>query len=252
MLPTIALYDSGVGGLHLLKALINTYQARYIYYADTANMPYGTKSPQEIQQLAANTFTQLLEYNPDCLIIACHTISSNVSREFLTSLVSCPIITMVQLVTIPAREATKNGRIGILGTPATIDSQAHQKSLLSLNSTLSCFSQPCFELASVIENNPKDPKLPLMIRNYLAPLKENDIDTLILACTHYEAVRSLITQEMGNGVTIIGASEYIAAQVKIYLPVVEPCFNTKQIFEYIVSGDQDAFQVTTKIIFGQR
>jgi glutamate racemase len=248
--PTYALLDSGIGGLHLLKELWRQVPGRYFYLADTAHMPYGNKNSATIQKLAKAATTYLQELKPERIIVACHTISS-VALPHLAQM-ETPLVGIVDVVAEAACASTVNGRVGILATAATINSHAHKRALLARNPYLACYEQACPLLASMIEKDPRNPRLPALITSYLIPLLRHKIDTIILGCTHYEAVRSVIAEILGPNTMLIGASEHIVSQVirehqeehhgPVSLPPVTP--------RLLVTGDYEAFVASAGTILG--
>ncbi len=204
----IGIFDSGIGGLSVVNKLINTYNAHIVYVADTANMPYGDKSPQEVTQLSESITQFLIKQDVDYIIIACHTISAIAGPYLAAKYKSIHFITMLEAVIPAALDATKNNRIGIMATPATIKHQLHKHALQYLNHQVTIIEQACPTLAPTIEHHLTNTSLvKKRIIKYVTPLIAQDIDTLILGCTHYDVIKKEIHQLVGFNINLICADE---------------------------------------------
>ena len=210
----IAVFDSGVGGLTVLKHLKEMMpKENYIFLADTLNMPYGDKNKEEIQELCLHNYEFLKEFNIKAVVIACNTADS-LAGDYLKTISDKKVFGVIKPAALEAFKKTKNKRIGILATPATINSLAYQKELLELDAGLKVFNMPCFGLASLIENHhyqEKDPEVEKALDKYLEPLIKEDIDTLILGCTHYPLLIDAIKKR--HDITIINSSMIEAENV---------------------------------------
>jgi glutamate racemase len=191
----IGVLDSGRGGLTVLKSLIDAIPAEYYYLADIKNLPYGAKSPEKLLELTINNINFLRTYNIQIIIIACHTLSATVLLKLKKYFSDLIFIDVLQPTVEAALSITKNKKIGIMATMATIKSHAHKKALLQKDNTLTVTEQECPTLASMIE------ELPLNHSNIIACIEEYSkifnhakIDTLILGCTHYGLIKDLISQ----------------------------------------------------------
>lgn len=200
----IGIFDSGIGGLSAANQLINTNNAHIVYVADTANMPYGNKSPEEIVRLSDTIIQFLLAQEVDYIIIACHTISVIAGPHLKIKYPTTSFITMPDVVVPAALAATHNNRIGIMATAATIQSQVYKKALQHGNSSATVIEQACPTLASIIEHEFENKQLITeRIFNYVAPLITQNIDTLILGCTHYDLIQQEIQDFVGSTIQII-------------------------------------------------
>ncbi len=213
LIPRIAVFDSGVGGLLILKPLLLSYSAHYIYLADATNMPYGNKSPQEITALTLRAITFLESYKPDLIIIACFTATA-IALADLQKKISTPLLGMIELVAPYAVKATRNNQIGVLSTRATANSYKITQAIQALNPTLTTIEQACPLLASAIENRHSLNKILQLIKKYIAPLQEAKVDTILLGCTHYEALREVISGCLNKQITLIGAADTIEQTVR--------------------------------------
>jgi glutamate racemase len=210
----IGLFDSGVGGLtvlkHLRRALPNE---RFIYLGDTARTPYGSKSSQTIRNYTQQCAQFLFEKEVKLLVIACNTASSALDQELLSEL-RMPVVGMIKPAAAEALKITKTFEIGVLGTRATISSTAYETEVRLLNPKAQVTALACPLFVPLVEENILDGKLvELAVEHYLKPIKSSDIDSLILGCTHYPLLRSAITSYLGSSLHIIDSGEAAAKEV---------------------------------------
>lgn len=207
----IGLFDSGLGGLTILRALqAKLPTASFTYLGDTARMPYGEKTPDTLLQFAESNLQFLLRHSIDMLVIACCTASAWTLHP-LRSRHPLPMIGTIETESLAASKATRCGRIGILATRATIASKSYEKHLKNYAPHVECFSIAAPLLVPLIEEGlHQHPATKLLLKDYLAPFKEARIDTLLLGCTHYPLLLSWIAEEMGEEVTIIDPAESCA------------------------------------------
>ncbi|MGZ5279028.1 MAG: glutamate racemase [Pseudobdellovibrionaceae bacterium] len=180
----IGVFDSGVGGLTVLKELAAHFpNEEFLYLGDTARLPYGTKSPETIRQYSEQILNFLTARKVDALIIACNTASSQVpEKEWL----SLPVFNVIEPGAEFAVASSENKHIGVLGTRALVASGAYQKEILKLSPDAQVFAQSCPLFVPLAEEGwLEDPITNLIAYRYLHPLLESKIDTLILGCTHY-------------------------------------------------------------------
>ncbi len=182
----IGIFDSGVGGLTLVKHLFS-YLPGYdlLYFGDTARVPYGSKSEKTITKFALEDTEFLLSQGARIVIIGCNTVSA-VAYDVLQDNFSVPILDIIFPGVKEALRKTTNGKIGIIGTQATVNSKSHEYYLNRLEPSVKVFSNPCPLLAPLAENNNMSKYVvKSILKTYLQPLVKNNIDTLILGCTHY-------------------------------------------------------------------
>ncbi len=207
----IGIYDSGLGGLTALAELRrHRPDLDILYYADTAHLPYGTKSDDDIRRLAENAVTYLIRRGADLVLVACGTVSS-VALPYLTGRLSVPLLGVVEPATHLAAHRSRNGHICILGTTATVRSRAYTRALQTYPH-IRAESIACPLFVSLVENGITDAAHPIVratVRHYLAPLKNSQTDTLILGCTHFPHLAAGIAAYL-PGVTLIGAGEAAA------------------------------------------
>ena len=201
----IGVFDSGMGGLTTVKELNRLLpHENIIYFGDTARVPYGSRSPETILRYAKEDVAFLQKHQVKMIIAACGTVSSIVGDQ--------PFVTDVPFagVIYPAVEAacavTKTKRIGIIGTPATIKSKSYEKAILQRHPDFFVATQACPLFVPLVENgrvHRGDIVIETVAAEYLAPLKEAGVDTLILGCTHYPLLEEVISDYMGPDVTLI-------------------------------------------------
>lgn len=201
----IGVFDSGLGGLSAVRHLRDLLPGEnIIYFGDTGRVPYGTRSRDTIRRYAAEDCKLLLERDVKYIIAACGTVSS-VAPDLLAAL-PVPAIGVVEPTAKAAAAATVNGRIGILGTAATIRSASFEKALLSIDPNYRITATPCPLFVPLVENgwiDIDDPVAVPMVRRYLTAVKVAGVDTIILGCTHFPLLAPIIRREMGAGVTLI-------------------------------------------------
>lgn len=206
----IGVFDSGVGGLTCVRELIRLMPHEdIVYLGDTARVPYGTRSRETIAQYARQDIGFMKKHNVKLMLVACGTVSAVMQSEpiFEGTGISC-----YSGVIIPAADAacaaTKNGRIGVIATPATIRSGCYESEINRQRPDIKVFSNACPLLVPLAENGYTEAgcaPAEFFIAEYLAPLKEQGIDTLIMGCTHYPLFEDVIRRYMGEGVTLISS-----------------------------------------------
>ena len=206
----IGFFDSGIGGLTVLQQFVSLPIAQCIYVADTANMPYGNKSLTQIREYSEHIVRFLFEQGATTIIISCHTATALALNHLQKTFNNKNIIGVVDLVAQEAAQRTKNKRIGIIATKATIKSGAHKKSILHHNAHAAVFEQACPLLASAIElGTHTDEELDTLVLNYIQPLLNEKIDTLILGSTHYDVIKDTINRLTHTTLNLISANELI-------------------------------------------
>lgn len=215
----IGIFDSGVGGLTVVREIFKYLpECQIIYFGDTARLPYGTKGADFVKKYSLKITEWLMAKNAKIIIIACNTSSAWASDSLKKKFKHTPIFEMITPVVPEVLAITKNKKIGIIGTPGTIKSQAYQKALLKKDPSLQIFSQPCPLLVPLVEEGMVEGDIAAeIIGKYINPLKEKGIDTLILGCTHYPLLKPLIEKTIDSGIQIINPAESLAREVKKYL-----------------------------------
>ncbi|HUU49465.1 MAG TPA: glutamate racemase [Nitrospinota bacterium] len=214
----IGIFDSGVGGLTVLREIMRLLPKEdIIYIGDTARVPYGTKSAETVSRYALQNTNLLIKKNIKLLVVACNTASS-LSLPFLEERFHIPIVGVIKPGVKRAIEITKNGKIGVIGTEATIKSRAYEKMLKELVSSIQVYSKACPMFVPLVEEGWIDNDVAYIIaKKYLKELGKRGIDTLILGCTHYPLLKATIGDIMGKRVRLIDSAVETAKFVKMEL-----------------------------------
>ena len=212
----IGIFDSGIGGLTVAKSVIEMMpKENIIYFGDTAHMPYGTKSFDEIKQLVLADVNFLNTFPLKAIMIACNTADS-VGRKTVEENYDLPIYGVVEPACKKAVLTTENKKVGVIATEACINSKAYEEMINNLDPSVKVFPKACPLLASLVEEghfNKDDEVLMPVLKQYLQPLMDEGIDTLVLGCTHYPLVKDSIISIIGN-VNIISSSDAAAERLK--------------------------------------
>jgi glutamate racemase len=211
----IGVFDSGIGGLTVVKALRDLLPfEKIIYLGDTARVPYGSKSPSTVERYSVEIAEMLIERNAKAIVVACNTASS-VALPKLERSCAVAVIGVIRPGAEAAVAATRNGHIGVIGTRATIKSGAYEKTLRTLDESLKVTSQACPLLVPLIEEGwLDDPLTDRVIARYLEPLIEKGIDTLVLGCTHYPLLSVAIQRALEGEVTLVDSARNCALAVQ--------------------------------------
>lgn len=208
----IGVFDSGLGGLTAVKELMNVLPSENIvYFGDTGRVPYGNRSVETIIKYATQDANFLLENNVKAIIAACGTVSS-VATE-LEGQIPVPFTGVVVPTSKAAAKATKNLRVGVIGTTATINSHSYKKCISEINPEIEVFERDCPLFVPLVENGFTDPESDIVssvVEHYIAPLREQGVDTVILGCTHYPLLKAAIGEAFGEGVTLIDSGHATA------------------------------------------
>ena len=208
----IGVFDSGVGGLTVVRALMERLPFEEIlYFGDTARVPYGVKSVETITGYARQITDFLLHRNVKLLIIACNTMAA-VARPDVAELSPVPVLDVIDAGARAAVKVTRSKTIGVIGTPATINSNAYARAIHGYDQEIRVYSQACPLFVPLVEEGWFDhPVTRLTAREYLKPVLAEGIDTLVLGCTHYPLLKPLLQEEAGEGITLIDSAEAMAA-----------------------------------------
>lgn len=211
----IGVFDSGVGGLTVVKALRDRLPNETILYlGDTARVPYGPKSPETVQRYALELAHMLMQKDAKALVVACNTVSS-VALPLLTSKFPVPVIGVIEPGARAALQATRNRHVGVIGTRATIRSGAYEKALRATDDNVRVSSRACPLLVPLIEEGLLDDEVTdRVITRYLEPLLADDIDTLVLGCTHYPLLSAAIARGLGHEIALVDSAENCATAVQ--------------------------------------
>ncbi len=211
----IGVFDSGIGGLTVVKALRDLLPNENIcYLGDTARVPYGPKSPQTVQRYAVELAEMLMRKNAKALVVACNTVSS-VALPSLTKKFPVPVLGVIEPGARAALHATRNRHIGVIGTRATIRSGAYEKALRATDNNVRVSSRACPLLVPLIEEGLLDDEVTdRVIARYLGPLLADRIDTLVLGCTHYPLLTGAINRTLRDKIVLVDSAQNCARAVE--------------------------------------
>ncbi len=214
----LGVFDSGIGGLTVVRALTNELpQENIVYFGDTARVPYGPKSPQVVRDYALQDTDVLLEHDVKMIVVACNTVSA-VALDVVQKRAKMPVVGVIIPGAEAAVKASKNKRIGVIGTLGTILSNAYANAIRHIDPEVKVSGQPCPLFVPLAEEGWIDHKVTeLVAKEYLFPLTAERIDTLVLGCTHYPILRNTIEKVTNRSVTLIDSGEATAAMVKSLL-----------------------------------
>ena len=208
----IGIFDSGLGGLTAVKELVRVLpNENIIYFGDTARVPYGNRSRKTIIRYARQDADFLLSRGVKMIIAACGTVSSVATG--LKDELPVPFTGVVVPTAEAAVNATRNGKIGVIGTSATVNSGSYKQEIIRRNNKITVFQQDCPLFVSLVENgfiSEKDDIVKLVVERYLQGMKEAGVDTLILGCTHFPIISKAISEYLGDKVTLINSGEQTA------------------------------------------
>ena len=214
MQKAIGIFDSGIGGLTVLKEIIAKLpEENTIYLGDTARVPYGIRSPETVTRYSFENTRFLLSQEIKMLVVACNTASA-VSLDAVKKEFPLPIIGVLEPGARAAVAATKTRKVGVIGTEATINSGAYEKAIRKLGADIEVFSLPCPLFVPLVEEGwIENDVAELVALKYLAGFKGKRIDTLVLGCTHYPLLKSVITRTMGSAISLIDSATETAREV---------------------------------------
>ncbi|WP_099469279.1 glutamate racemase [Konateibacter massiliensis] len=251
----IGVFDSGVGGLTVAKEIMRQMpNERIVYFGDTARVPYGSKSKDTIIRYSRQIIRFLKTKQVKAIVVACNTASAY-ALDTVEAELDIPIIGVIKAGAKVAVETTNNGKIGVIGTEATINSGIYSTYIHKKNSELTVIGKACPLFVPLVEENwIKDSVTDEVARRYLGELKESGIDTLILGCTHYPLLRSTVGKIAGDGITLVNPAYETALELKQLLEQKNLiCTNHKNNdgtrYEFYVSDGSDKFkQIANSIL----
>ena len=248
----IGIFDSGLGGLTALKELKEILPGEdLVYFGDTGRVPYGTKSRETIVRYALQDVRFLRGFSPEAILVACGTVSSGAMKELRESF-DFPIIGVVEATARSAANVTKNGKIGVIGTSATIRSGSYTTQLKKINPDLEITEKACPLFVSLVESGfitDGDEVTRLTCERYLAPIREAGCDTLILGCTHYPIIAHEISKAL-PGVALISSGKEGALMLREILEKNELKGRGNGKINYYVSDDPEGFSQNAHIFLG--
>ena len=211
----IGVFDSGVGGLTVAREIMRQIpNEKIIYFGDTARVPYGSKSKETVTRFSRQIVRFLQTHRVKTIVVACNTASAY-ALEDLEKEIDIPIIGVVKPGAKVAAQATRNGKVGVIATEATIGSQIYTQYIKELNENVTIYGKACPLFVPLVEEGLwEDPVTDEIAKRYLTELIDIDIDTLILGCTHYPLIRSTVGRIMGDGVTLVNPAYETARELK--------------------------------------
>jgi glutamate racemase len=244
---SIGFIDSGVGGLTVLhECLVSLPQEDFLYIGDSGHFPYGTKTPEELRERARLITGVLLGQGVKMIVVACNSATSaagDLIRETAAG-ADVPVVTVIGPEAEIAAAITESGRVGVLATPATVSSGAYHRALESQGRPLTVTEVPAPDLAPIIQEGfPFDQGVMDTVRGYCEPLKQAEVDTLILGCTHYPLVAPMLQRFLGRDVRLVTAGHAIAAAVQRTLAERDRLETGEGEggYRFLVTGDVDSF-----------
>jgi glutamate racemase len=210
----IGIFDSGVGGLTVMKDILRLLpQEDTIYVGDTARVPYGTRSARTVTQYALQIAEFLNSRNVKMLVVACNT-SAAVAMNPLQERFKIPVIGVIEPGAACAAETTRNKKVGVIGTEATIRSEAYVEAIRRIDPQVELYLKSCPLFVSLAEEGWVDNEVArLTAEDYMGPLKNESVDTIILGCTHYPLFKRILGEIMGSGVTLVDSAAETAKRI---------------------------------------
>lgn len=250
----IGVFDSGVGGLTVVRELRRVLPREdIIYLGDTARVPYGTKSPSTVMRFACEDTQFLLQQNVKAVVVACNTCSAW-ALPMLEKKFRVPIFGVIIPGAHAALKQTRNGRIGIIGTSATIRSKAYSASIVARSESAKVFAQACPLLVPLVEEGwTNRPVTQAVLKEYLTPLLRQKIDTLILGCTHYPLLKTAIRNTTGSGMKLVDSAQTCARYVRDRLNKLQLLSSTRNrtgAIQPFVTDETDRFQEVARRFLG--
>lgn len=250
----IGVFDSGVGGLSVLRAMREQMpNESVIYFGDQGHVPYGPRSMEEIQKFSEGITRFLLEQNSKLIVVACNTASAAALKYLRGRFPDVPFVGMEPAVK-PAAETTKTGKVGVLATPATFQGALYASVVERFGAGVELFQHTCPGLVGQIEKGDLESGATrAILEDALAPMLEKDIDTVVLGCTHYPFVIPLIQNIVGEAVRVIDPAPAVSRQVRRLLDangLVNESGKTGTA-EFFTSGDADAMEMLLLTLLGE-
>ena len=251
----IGVFDSGIGGLTVLKEIIKELpHESTIYLGDTARVPYGIRSPETVIRYSFENTQFLSSKDIKLLVVACNTASS-ISLDAIKNSISVPIVGVIEPGSKAAVRETKNQKIGVIGTDTTIKSNSYTKAIKSIDNSIEVFGLACPLFVPLIEEGWTEGTIATLIaRQYLDRLKDKGIDTIVLGCTHYPLLKMVIAEVVGEGVSLIDSAVETSYEIKTILTTLN--LNTEQkgppLREFYVTDSPERFLMVGENFLGHK
>ncbi|MEC7839260.1 MAG: glutamate racemase [Chlamydiota bacterium] len=214
----IGVFDSGLGGLTVLKEMASLLpDEQFVYFGDTARLPYGSKSPETIIRYSLENASFLLQHHVKAIVIACNTASA-FALKTLSETLPIPVIGVIAPGAKQAVETSQSGRIAVIATKGTVASGAYIKSIYSLRPKAEVVQVACPLLVPFVEEGMvRHPAMKLVVEEYLMSIKAGDFDTVLLGCTHYPLIKDVLSEYFGENVSIVDSGRACAEELKAVL-----------------------------------
>ncbi|OGE30697.1 glutamate racemase [Candidatus Daviesbacteria bacterium RIFCSPHIGHO2_02_FULL_36_13] len=246
----IGVFDSGIGGLTVVKEIIKVLpNESIIYLGDTERVPYGTKDRETITKFALELTRFLLKKSVKFLVVACNTISATCLEE-IEKISPVPVLGVIKPAAVLAAALTKNNKVGVLATRATVSSGAYTRELRKIKSSIEVFTQACPLFVPIIEEGLLDhPIAKIAVDEYLKHGFEGDCDTLILGCTHYPLIEDIIQKTVGSKIKLIDSAKPTARELKRLLTEKKLLDDGKAEYEILLTDTPPIMQKTIDMFF---
>ena len=242
----IGLFDSGVGGFTVLKRVVELFpNTSFIYLADTARLPYGVKTSNEIRQIAEEISFWFSQQSIDGFLVACNTTNA-IALDVIKNKLDVPVFDLIESVSSTIKES----RVGVLATPSTVKTKAYTNAILNFNPTTFVIEQSCPQFVPMIEmDNINSNDITDMAIGYLEPLLKQKIESLILGCSHYPLISPLITKILPSSVKLIDPAEALSLQLKLFMNSKTNNFEKNKFLvdsKFCVTSDPKNFSIRAK------
>ncbi|HEV2973635.1 MAG TPA: glutamate racemase [Solirubrobacteraceae bacterium] len=246
----IGVFDSGVGGLTVLhELLVQLPHEDFLYLGDTARFPYGERTPEELARFSAEIAEELLRRRTKLLVVACNSATAaalpSLRRRMLETTLGVDVLGVVRPEASQAVATTRTGRIGLLATPTTVASRAYEEAVRTIDPHVTLTAVPCTDLAGLIQAGEQfDERTVQAVREACAPLREADVDTVILGCTHYPLISPMLQRMLGPQVTLVSSGAALARQVEHALSTrgLQTPSTGEGDYRFLCTGDTRAFE----------
>ncbi|HEX8714503.1 MAG TPA: glutamate racemase [Solirubrobacteraceae bacterium] len=245
----IGVFDSGVGGLTVLhELLVQLPHEDFVYLGDTARFPYGERTPEELARFSAEIAEELLRRRTKLLVVACNSATAaalpSLRRRMLETTLGVDVLGVVRPEASQAVASTRTGRIGLLATPTTVASGSYEQAVTAIDPYVTLTAVPCADLAGLIQAGEEfDESTVQTVREACAPLREADVDTVILGCTHYPLISPMLQRMLGPQVTLVSSGAALARQVEHALSTrgLQSPGTAEGDYRFLCTGDTEAF-----------
>jgi len=242
----IGLFDSGVGGFTVLRKVVELCPNNsFIYLADTARLPYGIKTSNEIIQIAEEISSWFSHQSIDAFLVACNTTNA-IALDVIKKKLDVPVFGLIESVA----STIKQSKVGVLATPSTVKTKAYTNAILNFNPTIFVMEQSCPEFVPMIEmDNINSKKITEIAIGYLEPLLKQKIESLILGCSHYPLITPLLSEILPSSVKLIDPAEALSLQLKLFMDSKTSNFSKERFLvdsKFLVTSNSKNFSIRAK------